>query len=201
MATSSFKLPLVTLCGLSVVLIFCIFTLAAVVRFPGPFSPIDNWLSDLGTPVMNPAGSVFFDIGCILSGVFLLFLTAGLGAWCAGTGRSKAFLIAGQICGAISAFGLMLVGVFYEGTAYHVTISTTFFLFLLLFITFTAISLWDHPKFLRWIGYYTLVVVLIQLVFIYTYYAYAHAPLWEWLAVFSAQLWVALLAYNALKLD
>ena len=180
---------------------FCIFTLAAVALFPGPFAPTDNWISDLGTPLMNPAGDVYFNSGCIITGACMLLLMAGLSAWYTEGGRKKAFMMAGQLCGVISAFGLMLVGVFNESSAYHDTISTIFFLFLCLFLIFTTISLWKHLKFIRWIGYYALVVVIIELAFMYTYFAYDHAPFWEWLAVFSALLWVALLAFNTLYLQ
>jgi hypothetical protein len=35
----------------------------------------------------------------------------------------------------------------------------------------------------------------------YTFVEYAHNTIWEWLAVFSALLWVAMLAFNMFTLD
>jgi len=192
---------LATIGGALVVLLFCTFTLASVVRYPGPFSPVDNWLSDLGTMKKNPSGDVYFNVGCVLTGVAMLLLMAGLGAWQAEDERKKFLLMVGRVCGVISAFGQMLIGVFYEGTPYHVMLAIAFFLLLFLFLAFTNFSIWKHPAYSRWIGYYAVAVIVINLAFMYTFFAYDNAPVWEWLAVFSVLLWVGLLAYNTLKLE
>jgi len=198
MALNLSKLPLSTIGGTLVILLFCVFTLASISQYPGPFSPMDNWLSDLGTPVKNPSGNLFFNAGCILTGICMLVLMAGLNIWKV-EGLQKQIMALGRICGAVSAVGLMLIGVFYEGTAYHSTLSLVFFLFLFLFLVFTNVAIWDHVKYKKWIRYYAFVAIVLEVVFIYTFFAYEHAPVWEWLAVFSALLWAGMLAYNMLK--
>jgi hypothetical membrane protein len=200
MALNLSKLPLASIGGTLVILLFCVFTLASISQYPGPFSPMDNWLSDLGTPVKNPSGDLFFNVGCILTGICMLVLMAGLNIWKV-EGLQKKVLALGRICGAVSAVGLMLIGIFYEGTAYHSTLALIFFLFLFLFLVFTNAAIWKHMKYNRWIRYYAIVAIVLDVVFIYTFFAYEHAPAWEWLAVFSALLWVAMLAYNILKLN
>ena len=79
--------------------------------------------------------------------------------------------------------------------------SITFFSLLFLFLVFTNIAIFSDPRYLRWIGYYALLAIVIDLVFMYTYFAYAHNTIWEWLAVFSALLWVAMVSYNLLVID
>lgn len=201
MASTTRRLPLATIGGVLAILLFCVFTFTSAVRYPGPFSPVDNWLSDLGTATKNPAGDVYFNVGCILTGVSLLLMMAGMSAWRSGDPRKDRALMAGQACGGASAFALMLIGVFVEGTAYHGILAMMFFLLLFLFLVLANVAVWKHPAYRRWIGYYALVAIVIDLVFIYTFFAYDHAPAWEWLAVFSALLWVGLLAGNALELE
>ncbi len=201
MAFDTTRLPLATIGGVLVILLFCMFTLASAVRYPGPFSPVDNWLSDLGTAAKNPSGYAYFNTGCILTGVCLLLLISGMGVWRVEDKRKKSLFTLSQACGALSAFTLMLIGVFDEGTPYHLALSVAFFLLQFLFIALANVSLWNDQAYDKRIGYYSAVVIIINIVFVYTFIAYEHAPVWEWLAVFSALMWVALLAYKMLKLE
>src|SRR5512143_1008113 len=47
------------------------FTFLACELHPLPVSPFENWLSDLGDPIVNPAGAIFYNIGVMLSALFL----------------------------------------------------------------------------------------------------------------------------------
>ena len=200
MAINHFKWPLSAIGGVLVTIIFCAFTLVSIAFYSTPFSPFDNWLSDLGNPTLDPAGSIFFNAGCILTALAMIVLMAGLGKWDA-NGRKKTMLATGQACGVLSAIALMMIGIFTEGTPLHGTMSITFFSLLFLFLVFTNIAIFSDPRYLRWIGYYALLAIVIDLVFMYTYFAYAHNTIWEWLAVFSALLWVAMVSYNLLVID
>jgi len=124
MASADKSLPLATIGGFLVILLFCIFTLASAVRYPVAFSPMDNWLSDLGTMKKNPAGYVYFNVGCILAGVSTLFLVSGMDAW--QVKDNKRLFEAGRAFGVFSAFTLMLIGAFDENTPYHTMLSLTF---------------------------------------------------------------------------
>lgn len=198
MASTHKSPPLATIGGSLVILLFCIFTLASISQYPGPFSPVDNWLSDLGTPLLNPSGEIYFNAGCILTGLVMLLMVAGLGVW--KEGKNGTMLMLGRACGAISAVALMLIGVFHEGTIYHTILAFTFFVLLALFVGLVSAALWKHPAYSRWLGYYTAIVIVIDIVFVITFIVYEHAPVWEWLAVFSGLVWAALLAYNTLRL-
>ena len=190
--------PLAAMGGMLVILIFCIFTLASGVQYPVSFSPLDNWLSDLGTALKNPAGDVYFNVGSILAGVALLIMVIGLGIW--KDGKNGTLLLAGRICGVICALAMMLIGVFHEGTIYHTVMAFSFFVMLALFLALTSAALWRHAAYVKWIGYYSILVIVIDVIFVYTFIAYDHLPIWEWIAVFGGLAWVALLAYNTLRL-
>lgn len=195
MAVDFLKWPLSAIGGVLVIIIFCIFTLASIALYPGSFSPFNNWISDLGNHSLNSDGSVIFNTGCILTGLAMLVLIAGLGKW-AVKGWKKAALAAGQACGVLSALALMLIGVFSEGTSLHGIMSITFFSLLFLLLVLTNVALFGDTRYFRWIGYFALLAIAIDVILAYTRFAYTHDTIWEWLAVFSALLWVALLSYN-----
>jgi hypothetical membrane protein len=200
MAYGMDKPPLAAVAGVMVIVLFGIFTLASAVRYAGSFSPMDNWLSDLGSPIKNPSGDAYFNVGCIATGVTMLFLVAGINIWRPGSPGKGMLLTLGQVCGIVAAFALMLVGVFHEETAYHGIMALMFFLFLWLFLILVNAFLWKHPSYVRAFGHFAILAALLDVFFMYTFIAYEHAPIWEWIAVFSAQLWVAMLAYNTLRL-
>ncbi len=54
------------------------FTLLAFARYPQPFLPARNWLSDLGSGELNPAGAVFYNTGIILTGLLVALFFLGL---------------------------------------------------------------------------------------------------------------------------
>jgi hypothetical membrane protein len=191
--------PLATIGGMLVVVLFCFFTLASAVRYPGAFSPLDNWLSDLGTMKKNPAGYVYFNVGCILTGASIMLMAWGMDIW--RVEKNTTFFMAARIIGVTSALALMLIGAFDENTPYHSLLSIAFFLLLALFLIFTNVPLWKHPAYMKWIGYYALIVIVVDLVLAVTFVVLEHAPIWEWLAVFGALAWVGLLAYNMYRLD
>ena len=63
--------------ALFVILFFCAFTLTSITLFPSAFSPIVNYLSDLGNSAFNPKGAWFYNAGCILTGLALFPFYAG----------------------------------------------------------------------------------------------------------------------------
>jgi hypothetical membrane protein len=196
MVSRSNKTSLAAVGGMLVIVLFCIFTLASAVRYPTSFTPMDNWLSDLGAPAKNPTGDVYFNVGCILTGSAMLLVMWGLGVWNGGT-----LLTAGRACGVISAFALMLIGIFVEGTGTHSILALTFFLFLFFFLVLTNLALRKDPAYNKLWGYYVILAVILDVIFIYTFFAYEQAPVWEWLVVFSALLWVVMLSYDTFRLE
>ena len=58
--------------GIAAVVVYLIFALVAFLKYPGAYGPLTNWLSDLGNPLDNPSGAIFYRLGCVLR-VPLLF--------------------------------------------------------------------------------------------------------------------------------
>ncbi len=175
---------------------YCALTFTSIALFPSAFSPVDNWLSDLGNSSFNPNGAVFYNVGCILTGLALFPFFAGLYKWYTSEKLRKVMIMATQVVGFFSAFSLIMIGVFSEDyMTQHVFWSNVFFAFNLIVLILANISLMTHSKFRRPIGYYGLVVALINLLFV----VFSNTPLLEWFTVFTALFYVALLSHNTLN--
>ncbi|MBD3339254.1 MAG: hypothetical protein GF353_09095 [Candidatus Lokiarchaeota archaeon] len=75
------KYKILCLLGVSVILIYCLMTFISVSLFPSSFSPVDNWLSDLGNSSYNPNGAIFYNLGCILTGIALFPFFGSMVVW------------------------------------------------------------------------------------------------------------------------
>jgi hypothetical membrane protein len=91
---------------------------------------------------------------------------------------------------------MIMIGVFSEdaGPIHHLW-SLVFFIFNLLVLILANGSLMTHRKFIRPIGYYGLIVAVINLLFV----GFAYTSILEWFTVFTALGYVAFLSYNTFK--
>jgi hypothetical membrane protein len=182
--------------GILVILFYCAFTFTSIVLFPRPVSPLNDWLSDLGNSSYNPQGAIFYNVGCVLTGLALLPFFAGFYHWYTDEKWRKSLIMITQAVGFIAAFALMMIGVFSEDAgAIHHLWSLVFFVFNLLVLILANVSLMTHRKFIRPIGYYGLVVAVINLLFV----GLAYTSILEWFTVFTALGYVAFLSYNTFR--
>ena len=203
MELNPLKLSISSITGILAIIIFCIFTFTAVALFPTHYSPINNWLSDLGNSNFNPTGSLFFNLGCIITGLILIPFFTGLYKWYTAEKWRKNLLIIAQIIGIFSAFSIIMIGIFSEDyKSLHGFWSAVFFVSLLLTLITINISLLGHEKFKKWVGYYGFFAVSIDLtlILLYLFPNTISAPLFEWLTAFISLSWVGLLVYNMSKL-
>jgi hypothetical membrane protein len=157
------------------------------------YSPVTNWLSDLGNTSFNPIGAVFYNIGCVLTGIALFPFFAGFYKWYTYEKWRKISLIATQLVGFFAAFSLVMIGVFSEDfMEQHVFWSSVFFVLNLVVLILAGLSLFTHPNYIKSIAYYGFVVAGINLVFVLVH----NTPLFEWVTVFTALGYVGLLVYN-----
>lgn len=110
----------------------------------------------------------------------------------------KILIIITQIVGMMSAFSLIMIGVFYENSLLvgaHGTWSYIFFMLNLLVLIFANISLITHPKFIKLIAIYGIVVAIINLAFVII----GTSSVIEWFTVFTALGYAGLLVINMVK--
>ncbi len=67
--------------------------LVAFSRYPLPYSPLNNWLSDLGNVDVNPAGALFYNIGIVTTGLLLVLFFLGLSVWKMSTNRIQQLML------------------------------------------------------------------------------------------------------------
>lgn len=188
--------------GILAVFIFLTSLLISYLLFPGHYSPLQNWVSDLGNVRFSPQGAIFFNFGCIITGlVFIPFLVAL--SWWEPNSRKKTLKIA-QILGLMAAVFLIMVGVFPEVCKpWHWIWSALFFTTLLFFLVTILTALWNNPIFPKALAYYGILVLLVDLslITIYILSIGISKPLFEWISVLSANGFILGLSYVMLKND
>jgi len=186
--------PLVLpIAGVFVIVFYCAFTITSIALFPRPVSPLTVWLSDLGNSSYSPKGAVFYNLGCILTGIALFPFFGGIYYWYTNERWKNLLIVFSQIVGFGAAFALMMIGVFSEDSgAIHHLWSVAFFVLNLIVLLLVNVSLMTHRKFIRPVGYYGLIVGVVNLLFV----GLAYTSLLEWFTVFTALGYVALLSYN-----
>jgi hypothetical protein len=182
--------------GIAAAVIYLVFALVAFLNYPSPYSPLTNWLSDLGNPLTNPAGSIFYRLGCTLSGVALIIFYVKLGMWNTGSRRTRALLTIAQCAGVFSAAALIVTAVFPLGTSasVHSLWSMMLFISLGFFLTFSATALMKNILFKKGFGYYAFITAGVNLAF----GAILHETFFvEWISVGMFMAYVLMIAYNS----
>lgn len=190
------KWAMLPIAGILVILFYCAFTFTSIFLFPRPVNPLNDWLSDLGNSTYNPQGAIFYNVGCVLTGLALFPFFAGFYYWYTNEKWRKSLVVMTQAVGFIAAFSLMMIGVFSENAgAIHHLWSLVFFIFNLLVLILANVALITHRKFIKPIGYYGLIVAVINLLFV----GLAYTSILEWFTVFTALGYVAFLSYNTFR--
>jgi hypothetical membrane protein len=121
----------------------------------------------------------------------LFLFCAGFRKWYTREKWRKLLIVLTQAVGFLSAFGLIMIGVFSEDClARHPSWSDLFFMFNLIVLILANAFLMTHAKFIRPMGYCGLIVAVINVVFV----ASSNTPLLEWFTVFTALGYAGLLA-------
>jgi hypothetical membrane protein len=190
------KWPINSVSGVAVIVLYCVFTFSSWALYPTSYSPVTNWLSDLGNSTYNPTGAVLYNLGCILTGIALFPFFIGIYKWYTTEKWRKGALLITQAIGCMAAFALIMIGVYSEDAgALHTLWSTGFFLLNLVVLILAGVSLVTHPQHIKAIAGYAFAVAIINLMFVLV----SDTPLLEWFTVFTALGYVALLSYNTTK--
>jgi hypothetical membrane protein len=196
------KIPLTSVGSFFAVLISLVSALASSLLYNGSYSILNNWISDLGNSSKNPNGHIYFDIGCILTGIAIIILAIGLVKWKTANHKQENLLLISRYCGLLMAFALIMVGIFSEDYGrIHYFWASVYFILVFIFLIIVNFALKIHPSYIICIYYYTFVSILINFMFIFTVIIGFHIPILEWLAVLSGLLWIGLIGYNTLKLE
>lgn len=184
-----FSLSFVT--SLLAIVCYLAFALLAFARYPLPYSPLSNWLSDLGNPNLNPQGALFYDIGIVATAVVLLPFFLGLSRWKMRNNRGqRLMLLLTQGFGILGAFAMAMSGLFpMNSLALHSFFSACLYILLGTAFAFSVAALRYYPAWPRWlliVGALTALVDLLYGVF-HTIYVF------EWITVALLLVYLGLL--------
>jgi hypothetical protein len=190
---------IIVVAGFAAAAIYVIFTSVAFFKYPGAYSPLTNWLSDLGNPLLSPSGALFYNLGCILTGLVLVAFYIGLREWVNNDKRLKILLTIAQISGLLSSIFLIIAALFPLGshTPIHAFSGKMHVVFLGFFFTFMATALLKHPVSIKWFAYFGFVGALVNFI----YGAFLYSVFWaEWLAIGMFTIYILMISYNSLFL-
>jgi len=156
--------------GILAVLCYLVFALLAFSRYPMPYSPMKNWLSDLGSVELNPDGAIFYNIGIISTALFLIVFFLGLSVWKIEDNKAQIIMLRlTQAFGILGSFCMMMSAIYpinlytihsFWSTSLYVLLSTAFI--------FSAAALRYHQRVPRWLlilGVSTAMMVILTSIF------------------------------------
>ena len=147
------KLSLSFISGVIAVIGYLLFTFLAYRLYPLPFSPMTNWLSDLGNVDLNPNGAIYYNIGIILTASMLLVFFLGLSSWKIEENRVQCIMLRlAQIFGGLGAFCMILSAIFpINNYKIHSFWSTSLYILLSTGFIFSAAALRYHKSVPVWL--------------------------------------------------
>lgn len=139
--------------GLFAIVCYLAFALLAFARYPLPYSPLKNWLSDLGNPDLNPSGALFYNTGIIATAVLLPLFFLGLSRWKMENNRIQRLMLSiTQGFGILGAFAMFLSGLYpINSPALHGFFSICLYILLGTAFAFSVAALRYHAACPRWL--------------------------------------------------
>ncbi len=189
------RIPISVVSGIAATVVFWSFALFSFALYPGDYNPFVNWMSDLGCFACNPNGAYFFNLGSIFSGISLFFFFFGLYEWYLGGRRNKVFTILTQISGFISAFSMVMIGIYpLDIFEIHMTWAAALFTVSAFSTLFPAIALYKF-KFTRNTAKFGFFVSAVNILFRF----FVTIPIFEWVAIFLSFCFVLIIIVSMQK--
>lgn len=150
-----------------VIVCYLAFALLAFSRYPLSYSPLSNWLSDLGNANLNPSGALFYNIGIVATAGAVLLFFLGLSQWkIAKKQRQNLMLVVTQVFGILGALAMLMSGLFpINFLALHSFLSACLYILLGTAFAFSVAALRYHPTCPRWLLILGVLTALVAMLF------------------------------------
>ena len=190
------KYPVTTIAGVVSIVVCVSLATAAYVVYPWAFSPMTNWISDLGNMWLNPRGAMLFRADMVVVGVGLSVFFLGLRALTHGQRLlTKALIVLAQLSGLVASAALVMTGVFSENQeSAHALWATVLFVALAATVVLLGWGVLSHPGVPTWISYFALAAFAADIVSVV-----ARSHWLEWIAVPLLLIFVAQVSYGTWK--
>jgi hypothetical membrane protein len=144
--------PITFIATILVILFYLSFAMLAFWRIPGSFSPLRNWLSDLGSSKLNPQGAIFYNIGIITTGLLLIPFFLDLSKLSRGGSKvQKTMLAVTCVLGLLGGLAMIMSAVYpITHIAQHRFWSIALYILLGSAFVFSVASLRYDRRFPRW---------------------------------------------------
>jgi hypothetical membrane protein len=176
-------IPISCIAGVCVAIFYILFTAISIFYYPKASSPFTTYLSDYGNMKISPVGSIYYNIGCIVTGLSVMPFYIGLIDWY-NAKASRYLVMLGQLVGLASGAALTLIGIYPEDyPAQHRFWSSTFFELNFVAMLIVNTSLLLSGNFSRRVAIYGYIIQLITLA---SFLIAGGSPIVEWFTVFSS---------------
>ncbi len=199
MEKNPFKWPLAVIAAILVWCTDLFFNLSAYLLWPtGDFSPLTNWHSDLGNSKRNtPLGAQYYNCGQVFQGLAIILFAGGMYIWYTEDRWKNYLLVAGQFTGFLVGIALIMNGVYSEDfQPQHGQWSEVIFMSITLTEFLINGALIKNEKFWKPIGYLGFIAGAINLFFVFTFDFFYPFYLMEYIAIYTAEVWLGLVAIN-----
>jgi len=165
-----------------VLLSYSICTLLAYLHYRLAYSPINNWLSDLGNKISNPTGAIYYNAGILISAIWLMMFFIGFSIVKSRKNRiQKLMVFLTQFFGLIGCASMALSAFFtIDNPRPHSFLSAVLYISLGTAFAFSVAALRYNPKWPRWL---LLLGVLAALFDLLASIFFNNVPVFEWITV------------------
>ncbi|MCX6649313.1 MAG: hypothetical protein NTV61_07995 [Candidatus Bathyarchaeota archaeon] len=182
--------------GILAIGLYLSFAAVSYLQYPTAYSPLTNWLSDLGNPDLNPSGAVFYKLAGVLTSIALIPFFVGLSKLNTGEKKMRILLTLAQVAGIIASASFFMTAIFPLGVnnAVHSFFSILLFMMFGTFEMFSASALRRKPGYPRWITYSGFSIA-------FTSFIIGVSSFWvdfflgEWIMVAALMIYVVILVY------
>lgn len=191
--------PVLKYAGIAAIPTYVGLTYISHLSAPG-INPMTNWLSDFGSPMLNPSGTLFYNLGCVLTSILLAFFFAGITQWYRRGAVPRKYTVC-FVCAQVSGFAAVVCLIFAAlipiGTnELHNTFSMWNMIGFNSFMSFIAVSIFMNPNINNAIGIFGLAASTFNII---TTNAFTNLYIAQWVYIPLFMLYVLLITFNYSK--
>lgn len=185
--------------GIAAIPVYIVFTLISHLHSPS-MGPFKNWLSDYGSPLKNPSGAFYYNLGCIIAAVLLAVFYIGMTRWHREAEKKLVVCcICAEVGGLVAACSLVLASLIPIGTSgLHDTFSLINMIGMDFFLVFTAMAAFMNPFVSSFVGVFGIIAAAFNIL---TSNLLSKFYIGEWVFFALFMAYVAAVTYNYDRFD
>ena len=192
--------PIYRYAGIAAAAVYIGFTFTSHL-FNTALTPMTDWLSNYGSPVLNPSGAWLYNLGCILTAMILAVFYLGFSQGYRGGEIAKKYTICyicAQVSGLAASGCLIVASLFPIGTSsLHSTFGMMNMIGINCFLSFMSIAVFMHPHVNKAIGILGILTAAFNII---TTNAFTDLYVAEWIYFLLFIIYIVLITINWVRL-